>query len=213
MGLFSGLLGRPNPQELQLEQLYAQMLQVMFQQSREDATNQARQMIAKCKQNAAKEGTDQHPPHSGDTILELARHDPAAKARVDRLRSHGVRDEDIRLWWNLSDLERRMALEVDEIHRVAAFIAYRRQGMGPDSAARQCFKIHPRFGEPDTPNWGGPLQAELTPEDRPLPMELKDRVNRFLQEAARGVRAFQERLASATSLNAILREEIRSGRL
>ena len=40
-------------------------------------------------------------------------------------RAEGVRDEDIRWWWSMHDLERRMMIKVDDISRLALYIKLR----------------------------------------------------------------------------------------
>ncbi|MBL7131178.1 MAG: hypothetical protein ISS45_07240 [Candidatus Omnitrophica bacterium] len=68
-------------------------------------------------------------------------------------------------------------------------------------------KAHPNFGDPDdTTHDAG--------DDRPLPFELKNRINiyiqkRFLSDPAE----FKREIEQSLTFNALIRKEIRAGRL
>ncbi len=74
-------------------------------------------------------------------------------------------------------------------------------------AALMVAKRFPIYGDPDHLVLG-------TEDDRPLPFELKWRVNRFMAENANTDPVeFQVEVEASTSLNALLRRAVRQGKL
>ena len=54
----------------------------------------------------------------------------------------------------------------------------------------------------------------LTDEDKPLPFELKDRVNKYIERRTReGAESYKRDINRSSSFNALVRQEIRAGRL
>jgi hypothetical protein len=78
MGFLSDLFG--GSEESRLERAYIQM----FQQSWQEASKQVREMLAQCKQEAAREGTDNLPRQYGDRLLEAASKSRASHTRPSR---------------------------------------------------------------------------------------------------------------------------------
>ena len=112
-------------------------------------------------------------------------------------------------------MERRMMVKIDEWFRLETFVtalqAIDIQGLDrEETAARAAMEVgrwHPVYGDPrDTTHGAG--------DDRPLPHELKDRVNVYVQRQIQiDLAAFRQRLAGSSSFNALLRHEIREGNL
>lgn len=152
------------------------------------------------------------PPNYGDLLLQHAEQDEDIRQVLEKLRQNGVRDEDIRSWYNMHVLERECILHLQEIMRAASFMEETAKGVDPADAAINLYKRFPRFGDPDDPDWGGKVRPRLTDEDRPLPIQLFNVISDF-HDSRRNDPAFAARLAQATSLNAVVREEMRSGRL
>ena len=80
-------------------------------------------------------------------------------------------------------------------------------GLNSEEAAKEVGKIHAIYGDPDDTPRG-------SVEDRPLPWELKDRIvtyteRRFRQDPDN----FKEDLKKASSFNALVRKEIRDGKI
>ena len=123
-------------------------------------------------------------------------------------RAEGVTDEDIALWWNMHDLERRMICKVDEMNRILLFEKLvQGSGVTEPEAARRVAKRFPVYGDTEHLVLG-------TEDDRPLPFELKWRVNRYITERTKAdPDGFQEEAEASTSLNALLRKAIRQGEL
>lgn len=148
------------------------------------------------------------PPNAGDKILEKEKSDENTHRVLEKLRQEGVRDEDIRWWWNLNSVERAMMLKVDEFHRLALHIKCRQEdGLSVEQAAEQVRKHHPIFGNPeDTTHTQG--------DDRPLPEELKDRINIYVEKRfTSDPEKFKEEIEQSSTFNALVRKEIRAGKL
>ena len=165
-------------------------------------------MVQDLREAAEREGTDRLPESFGDILLERERTDEPVRDAFLPKRAEGVTDPDIALWWNMHDLERRMICKLDEMNRVLLFEKIRKDsGASELEAARIVARRFPIYGDPSHLV----LEAE---DDRPLPFELKWRVNRYIaKRTAAGPEKFQEEVEASTSLNAVLRQALRQGEL
>jgi len=147
------------------------------------------------------------PPNTGDKILEKEKSDERTHQVLEKKRREGVRDDDIRKWWNLDDIERMMMLKVDEFHRMALHIKCREDGLSIEQTAERVRKHNPIFGNPeDTTHTQG--------DNRPLPEELKDRINIYIEKRdSKDLEEFKKEMETSSSLNALIRKEIRAGKL
>lgn len=147
------------------------------------------------------------PPNAGDLILEKEKNDENTHRVLEKKRREGVRDEDIKWWWNLNGVERMIMLKVDEFHRMALHIKCREEdGLSIEQTAEQVKKYHPIYGNPeDTTHTQG--------DDRPIPEELKDRINIYIEKQGVGNPGFKKQIDSSSTLNALIRKEIRAGNI
>ncbi len=202
MGLLSTLLGKPSGQatiESQLEAVYVPMFQQMGMPAAE-AKRTVAEMIGRIKENYVKECYANRSPNNGDGLLEQEKTDTNIKIALDKKRAEGVKDTDIRWWWNLHYFERAMMVEVDDLNWKAGFIALLRQGLMPEQAAERMRQGHVIYGDPAN-------QKQGIGEDRALPIELKDRINCYLQRRMqsdpRDVRPQRRRGADAHTPGAV----------
>ena len=79
------------------------------------------------------------------------------------------------------------------------------KGFTIERALALTYKDRALFGEPD--------KGQARGEDRPLPPELMPRVNAYINSQARDTVKFAAMKAQATSMNALIRNEMKSGRL
>ena len=160
------------------------------------------------KEAARREGTDRLPELFGEILLEREQTDEKVRNAFAPKRAEGVTDEDIALWWNMHDLERRMICKVDEMNRILLFEKLvQGSGVTEPEAALMVAKRFPVYGNPDH------LVLE-TDDDRPLPFELKWRVNRYITERTKAdPDGFREEAEASTSLNALLRRAVRQSEL
>lgn len=202
MGWFSS---EESDHEKQLETQYAQVIALSGMPERA-ARQMVREMIQKAKQDAKQEGT-KLPPNFGDVLLATEHTDARTRQLLAEKRREGVKDLDIRRWWNLPDLDRRMCHAMDEHMKMAGVFGGVEQGLSPDEAIDKIMKILPVYGDPrDT--------SKLTGANRPLPFELRDRVTTW-QETRRLIDAagFKRDRDAASSFNALVRMAISKGEL
>lgn len=208
MGLISRIFGGSSDLEKELENLYVQMLQTMKGISFSEAEDMARTMLEQAKQDSEKEGTAHLPTNFGDILLEEESTDERIKSMLAKLRTEGVRDEDIRWWWNMHDLERRMMQQVDLLDRYSLFLKLKEEdGLNEGEAAKRVGKSFPIFGDPeDTTLTAG--------QDRPLPYELKDRINIYVEKRGQsGKKRFKKEIEESSSFNSLIRKKIKKGHL
>ena len=174
-----------------------------------EATNTVKGYIEQAKKNAKESGRDRFPLNYGDTMLRKYSIDEKIKNRIDELKKEGVKDEDIRNWWNMHYLEREMILLVDKHFRLVGLINSLKKFGDKDIASQDVRKYFPIYG-----NYKN--TSTTTGDDKPLPSELKDRVNKYMERKQNQDpyrTKFKRMIKSFTSFNALIRSEIRNGDL
>jgi hypothetical protein len=205
MSFWSSLFGG-NAQERDVE---AQIVQDLIDggMPTADAVSVVRSCIDAAKEEIRKEGTQRLPPNYGDVLLQHEKTDPNVAKELAKKRREGVTDEDIRVYWNASELWRRT---VDQLGWSLVYSLWKElvnEGRSDKEAAAHVRKYFPYWGDPD--------DARVTSgDDRPLPVELSRREDAWTsRERERiGDQTFKERCESSSSYNAIIRAEIRAGR-
>jgi hypothetical protein len=185
----------------QLIQLNAAALQERGY-SRQEAIKSARESVDRAKEIVRERNQQNEPANYGDVMLEREGSDAAVDERLRYVLAHGGTREDFRGWWNQSPLERTMSELDDEVRRVAMYLEGLRRNEDPNEVLTRVWRFHPKFGEPGQA--GDPA---------PLPIELKDRINRYIEQQASNLEAYRSKLESSPSFNALIRLEIRSGNL
>lgn len=207
MGIFSKLFGSSSDIEKQLEALYVPMFQTTKGMTLTEAKNTFRGLIKIAKEKSLKEGTSKFPSNFGDIILEQESTNPHYKSLLERKRNQDVRDEDIRWWWNMHDLERRMMMEDDTWHGCALYLKLLEDGLSGEEAGNRIKKSRLIFGDPDD-------TSTYTEDDRPLPFELKDRINIYvLKRSQADEEKFKNEIEESSSFNALIRKEIGNGKV
>ncbi len=207
MGFLSGLFSSQSDYERQLEDTHAQMFQSMMGISASEARRTARDMIRDAKEELKRSGAADTPQDYGDQLLQRESTDPSVKEQFARKRQEGVTDSDIRWWWNLPAIERVLIEKVDGLQRYTICLKGSGEGHTPGQAAATLRKFHPMYGDPaDT--------SETTGDDRPLPYELKDRVNSYTQKRFQNdPLAYKKDIENSSTFNALVRRGIRSGQI
>ena len=197
--------GGKNREEKQLLKTYTRVL-VSSGMSRGEARKQVKQAIEDCKEAGREEGWTETPDDLGDQILKRADEgDEQASRIVEKARKEGATDEDIRRWWNMSDLRRRMICWAeDTCVRMPMYVTATRHGLSEEEATEKVRQYFPVYGDPDD-------EDEDTGEDRPLPHELRERIERYRRAHHNEDR--RSKLEGYSSYNALVRDEIRSGNL
>lgn len=169
--------------------------------------------VSLAKEESREEDMDNLPQNFGDLLLQNEATGPNIKAWLAKVRREGGTDEDIRNWWNLHDLERRIMVKNDENSRMAVVIDQLKT-MGAtkdtmqesmDKAVAHARKYFPFWGDPDD-------CTHVCGDDRPLPEELKFRINLWIQRKQFDPN-YKEELERSTTFNALIRREIAKGNL
>lgn len=218
MGLFN--FSKYNDIEKALLDQYSQMMSMMGMSSAE-AKKMAGDMLDQAIEESKKEGTYYLPQNLGDIIFGDAGNDnptikkiaESIRQKLSKKKAEGVKDEDVRWWWNLNDIERRIMLKQDDISRMTLFMSELEKSNEPskekaaDKAAAKVRKFHPTYGDPDD-------TKHTTGDDRPLPYELKDRINIYIEKRAReNSEKYKNEIEQSSTFNALIRKEIKAGNL
>ena len=205
MSFFARIFGRTS--EHKLLDLYSQIWGRMQRSSAEAARKEVAQWIAEEKREAQRDGDAKFPPNYGDVLLSKENTDPHVRRVLAIKRAEGVTDADIRWWWNLNYIERRLMLRIDNLSRIAVFTEGLAKQQTPDEVARHVWKYFPNYGNEQEVSAG-------QGDDRPIPYELKDRINSWLEkQRLENPLALKRRLEEASIFNAVVRLEIHAGRI
>lgn len=191
--------------ENQLVDMYSTMKSSVLGLSKGEGQKIARQMLISAKEKVKQYGFNKLPQNFGNHILQKEKEDPKVM-NMNVKRKDGVQDVDIKWFWNMHPLERCMLEIDDETARLAAFTHHSESGMSPENAGKEVRKFFPMFGNPeDTQHTQG--------DDRPLPVELKDRVNKWQEKNMTNSQAFKDRLSHYSTMNSFVRAEIKAGNI
>jgi hypothetical protein len=193
--------------EKQLEEQYVPMFQAMMGMSSSEARNTFHDMLKQAKEESQDEGTSNLPQNFGDLLLERESTTEKTKSILAKKRAEEVRDKDVRWWWNMHDIERRIMLKVDELYRMALFMKLIEEALDEEQAAERVRKSFPIFGDPDD-------TTHSTGEDRPLPYELKDRINIYIEKRSLvEPEKFKKEIEASSSVNSFIRKELSKGNI
>jgi len=220
MGFLSRLFSTYNEFEESLLHMYTAQLTSDFGGDANKAAEMAKNLLDKSIQAAKRDGTYDLPPDLGNILLKIKpTTDPLIQKRISSfekqlsmLRKEGITDDDIRTWWNLNAVERKIVIMYDTFSRLAGFVHHLQEGKSPKEAGYILRKNFPIYGGPnDEADLADP---DLKGNNRRLPMELKDRVNRHgIRRFEEGADQYHKDVEQCSSYNAFIRKEIRAGRL
>ncbi len=193
--------------EKKLEDKYVPKLQAIGM-SPLQAKSAFSDLLRKAKEESLEEGTSNLPENFGDMLLEKESRDGKIRSWLAMKRNEGVTDADFRNWWNRHDLERRISLEVDDLSRSNQFLKLKEEGsLSEEDAGKRLDSFFPTYQDPNEPSL-------TTGDDRPLPYELKDRVDRYLEKKAQtNPERWKREVERSSTLNALIRKEIKRGNI
>lgn len=208
MGIFSRLFGTPSDIEKQLEDIYVPMFQETRGMSLPQAKSTFRDLLEKAKEEIREKGVSDLPQNFGDVLLEKESTNEQIKSFLEKRRKEGVKDQDIRWWLNMHNLEKGMIFQVDNLDRFAFFLNLTEEdGFSSDEATKRVRKFHPIYGDPDD-------TSVTTGEDRPLMDELRDRVNTYVMKKNQAdPEKFKKDIEESSTFNAFIRKEIKKGNI
>lgn len=164
MGILSKLFGSLSGIEKELEDIHVPMFQTKMSLPPSAAKALFRKMLKETKEESRKEGTSKLPANFAEILLQKEAMDKNTQAILLKKREEGVKDDDIRWWWGMNDLERKIMSKVDDFFRLTMYIKYRdedgrschcacfAQDVGENSCAfpRRCQFDHHRCASADS---------------------------------------------------------------
>jgi hypothetical protein len=207
MGLMSKLFGNNSQSNIEkkLEDFYVPCFQEMMGASLSEAKRMFKDMFEQVKEDSQKKGTINLPDNFGDILIEST--SDKDKTYLLKIRKEGVTDQDIRWWWNRHDLERGMICHFDYVNMLTQVkMKMEADRIDMNKAAEWARKHYPFYGDPsDT--------SRFTGDDRPLPYELGNRINVYVEKRILERDLVKRELEAYSSFNAVIRKEIREGNL
>lgn len=197
----------PKKIERGLKEMYSLMLsQLPTGMTLKQAKVEVKKAVKLCKKEAKKEGDNL--PNCGNLMFQAAELGvPSAKRRIEEARKEGATDEDIREYWNLHYLQRRMVIWSENVFRLANFISFQEDhGLTPEVARDKTKKMFPIYGDPKDIR-----DFHVSYDDRPLPNELRSRVDIYREK--HGAEVILKKVSKYSSFNAFVRVEIKKGKL
>ena len=207
MSIFSDIFGSSSDLEIRLEEQYIQMLQTGMDFPPAIAKKSVKGLIKRAKKDSKKNGTWNLPQNCGDEMLAKEASDDFIRANLKKARKEGVRDEDIRWYWNMHDLERMMMMKIDEVYCMSMFNEGKDKGLNSADAANKVRKQFATYGDPEE-------TSMLSGKDRYLPHELKNRIDIYItKRLQQDPETFAKDVEEASSFNALVRKEIKNGNI
>ena len=176
MGLLRSLM--VSNLDRRLENIYVQIYQGMIGMSPSEARAQFHRQLEWAKREIDRGGEYVAPEWFGSRLINNRRRDPKIGAYLTKLAAEGVRDRDVIWFWDMHNLDRVMMMFMFTLCVGACWNSHSENGLSPEQAGFETRKIHPLYGNPDDTSIAGG-------EDRPVPVELKDRVDIYIEKRAK----------------------------
>jgi len=196
--------------EKRLEEQYTEILAEMMGMPEKEARETAQEMLAQAIKETKEEGTYDQPVGIGKRLLEKIKQNEASGDAMQYYatsKNEGMTDEDFIWWWDLHDLERKMMMKADAMNKMAAFTQHLMGGGEQKERTNIMHKFHPLYGNPED-------TAQTQDDNRPLPVELSGRINRYRERRAEeDSENYQRDLEASSSFNALIRQAIRERKL
>jgi hypothetical protein len=208
MGLLTGLMGSPTYLlERRLEKMYVSVYQLIYGMSLGEAREEFARELTWSKEEWARGGDFTAIEWYGSYLVSHRHTDVKIGVFLARIRAEGVRDKDVKWFWDMHNLERILMMRTFTMSVGAFIMSERVQGKSLVEAHVSAKRIHPLYGNPED-------LSHAQGEDRPIPVELKDRVDLFVEKRLRGNQEhFRAEMMGSSSFNALIRKEIRAGKI
>lgn len=187
-----------------------------------EAKRVATELFDSAAKEALEKGLFDLPKNLGNMIIDkIVPFHPKAKEIYDktrkrmlRLKNELVKNKDVIWWWNLTEIERIMINKNDETVRFAFFLdklqaiadQYPSVEAATPAAKVMVNKAFAIYGYEESPTFC---------QDSPLPFELKDRVDAYMEKIALNGEIYnlKNKTQQYSSFNAFVRSEIKAGNL
>ena len=197
---------RSSAQQLRVELIkFNRLFFVSMGSTAHESQQLAVELVRTAEERSRKEGTWSFHKLMGDFFLEEHSASEPIGKMICKLRSEGVRDADIKGWWNQHDLERYAMIVMDEWFRSVFFFKEQDRLGDVDKASISLRRTFVMFGVSEKPEWA--------PEDQLLPHELRGRVNDYIAQVTASHDSLKDRASGFSTINAYVRSEIRAGNL
>lgn len=227
MGLFDFL--KYNSTERALLNHYSQIFSMQLGISSGESKKFAKDVLDSAIVESKEDDTHHLPQNLGDIILgDAVSDDPAVKKlsecikqKLPTIKKEGVRDEDVRWWWNMSNVERLMPVECEFVYRMKFTSLEIMKEVGLVVAFENIKKNLPIYEEA-IHNIGTiqhddnqlPDYMQVTGDDKPLPRELTNRINIYIEKRIMSnIEKYENDIQQSSSFNALIRREIKAGNL
>jgi len=145
--------------------------------------------------------------------FESAKEIPYLAQHIKWARSEGATDEDIAWWWNLSPLDRILIKGMDHGYRRMALADFHNKGLSPEESLKKAIRFFSVYSEeqPDLSLMTVGDKKYYSSKDRPLPIELHDRVDIYLKNNSDPDNSsiMKKEVEECSSFNAFIREKIK----
>lgn len=167
-----------------------------------DAQKLAVDSIENCLKQSIEQGTNNLPSNFGEIVVnQLCKEPGYFKDFVDSGIKDGATIQNIIDYWNMPDLERRMAEWSSNVFEYATFMHIMESEKIDDKAAMiKIRKLYPYYGTQKD-------ESHSLSEDRPLSVALRDRIN--IYSATVGDQKAIQESQKYSSYNAYIRDLIR----
>ena len=207
MSIFSSQIDK------ELEKIYVPLLSSVAPNKKE-AKRTFNQLLSQSKIKCKKAGITENKKWSewlielmSSTNKSLNETEKYFKDYIDIRKNEGVTDSDIRSWWDLHYLERAFIEELDNFFKLMGHLNSRKQGLSVEESAKRTRYAFIIYGQPND-------TSHTTGDNRPLPFELKDRINRYVEKRAeKNPSAFKSEIQNYETYNAFVRAEMRKGNI
>jgi len=145
------------------------------------------------------------PPNYGEVVLKNEQSHPGFM-NFNIKRKDGVTDEDIKRYWNVPAIERFVISEIDRFLRESTYEKYIEKGINSKEVKDAIKKVFPIYNEPKKDD-------NLKDTDRPLPNEIKRRVDTWVQKNHDYPEIIQREIVNFSSMNALIRSKVSAGKI
>lgn len=169
-----------------------------------EAQELVKESIGICEKQSIEDGTNNLPNNFGEIVVYQLSKNPGYFCEfVTSALNDGASTEDIIEYWNMPDLERRMAEWSDNIFNYATLKQIEElEKIDNKSAMEKVRKVFPYYGNPND-------ETQAKGEDRPLSIALRNRIIKYSTKI--GDQIVLQESQKFTSYNAYIREMIRKG--
>jgi hypothetical protein len=207
MRIIMGLFSKLSALEKQLEKEFIKELQSRIGMSPSEAKRTFLSFLSRAKKASKEGGTSHLPPNFGDILIEKEEYDEQTMSLLAKRRKEGVVDEDIKWWWNMYEIERRLILEMDFFNRYYLMKKHIDDGIEEKESVQLIRKSFIIYGDPED-------DEHTTGDDKPIPHELMKRIGTYLTEKMQeDPEKHLIETGDSSTLNAFARKKIREGEI